>query len=88
MDKTKIVELLRSVPLFSDLGDHDLTQVADRMKEVHFSEGTSVATQGQSGVGFHLVVDGTAFYGLAPQAVRRTLFATPQTPRSAPAQSR
>jgi CRP-like cAMP-binding protein len=60
MDKTKIVELLRSVPLFSDLGDHDLTQVADRMKEVHFSEGTSVATQGQSGVGFHLVVDGTA----------------------------
>jgi CRP-like cAMP-binding protein len=30
------------------------------MKEVHFSEGTSVATQGQSGVGFHLVVDGTA----------------------------
>jgi signal-transduction protein with cAMP-binding, CBS, and nucleotidyltransferase domain len=60
MDKTKIVELLRSVPLFSDLGDHDLAQVADRMKEVHFSEGTSVATQGQSGVGFHLVVDGTA----------------------------
>ena len=60
MDKTKIAELLRSVPLFSDLADHDLAQVADRMKEVHFSEGTSVATQGQSGVGFHLVVDGTA----------------------------
>src|SRR5437660_301770 len=60
MDQMKIVELLRSVPLFSDLADHDLTKVADRMKEVHFAQGTSVATQGQTGVGFHLVVDGTA----------------------------
>jgi CRP-like cAMP-binding protein len=60
MDQTTIVELLRSVPLFSNLSDHDLSQIADRMKEVHFSEGTSVAKQGESGVGFHLVVDGTA----------------------------
>jgi CRP/FNR family cyclic AMP-dependent transcriptional regulator len=60
MDQMKIVELLRSVPLFSDLSDHDLRTVADRMKEVHFTQGTSVATQGQTGVGFHLVVDGTA----------------------------
>ena len=29
------------------------------MKEVHFPEGRSVATQGRRGVGFHLVVDGT-----------------------------
>jgi CRP-like cAMP-binding protein len=60
MDQSMIVELLRTVPLFSSLPDHDLTQVADRMKEVHFNEGTSVAKQGESGVGFHLVVDGTA----------------------------
>jgi CRP/FNR family transcriptional regulator, cyclic AMP receptor protein len=60
MDQSTIVELLRSVPLFSSLPDHDLTQVADRMKEVHFSAGTAVAKQGESGVGFHLVVDGTA----------------------------
>jgi CRP/FNR family transcriptional regulator, cyclic AMP receptor protein len=60
MDQSTIVELLRSVPLFSSLSDHDLTQVADRMKEVHFSEGTAVAKQGETGVGFHLVVDGTA----------------------------
>jgi len=60
MDQSTIVELLRSVPLFSSLPDHDLTQVADRMKEVHFSAGTAVAKQGESGVGFHLVVEGTA----------------------------
>jgi len=60
MDQKTIVELLRSVPLFSNMSNHDLSQVAARMKEVHFTEGTSVATQGQSGVGFHLVVDGTA----------------------------
>jgi len=60
MDQMKVVELLRSVPLFSTLADHDLSNVADRMKEVHFKAGTSVATQGESGVGFHLIVDGTA----------------------------
>jgi CRP-like cAMP-binding protein len=60
MDQATIVELLRSVPLFSSLPDHDLSQVADRMKEVHFTEGTSVAKQGETGVGFHLLVDGTA----------------------------
>jgi CRP-like cAMP-binding protein len=60
MDQKMIVELLRSVPLFSSLPDHDLSQVADRMKEVNFSAGTSVAKQGETGVGFHLVVDGTA----------------------------
>jgi len=60
MDQSTIVELLRSVPLFSSLPDHDLKQVADRMKEVHFDVGTAVAKQGETGVGFHLVVDGTA----------------------------
>jgi CRP/FNR family cyclic AMP-dependent transcriptional regulator len=60
MDQSTIVELLRSVPLFSSLPDHDLKQVADRMKEVHFPSGTAVAKQGETGVGFHLLVEGTA----------------------------
>ena len=30
------------------------------MKEVRFAPGTAVAEQGQQGVGFHLVVEGTA----------------------------
>jgi CRP-like cAMP-binding protein len=60
MDLTEIVQRLRSVPLFSSLQEADLTKVAERMKEVRFSAGTAVATQGESGVGFHLVVDGTA----------------------------
>jgi CRP-like cAMP-binding protein len=60
MDQTTIVELLRSVPLFSSLPDHDLKQVADRMKEVHFPSGTAVAKEGETGVGFHLLVEGTA----------------------------
>lgn len=60
MDQSTIVELLRSVPLFSSLPDHDLKQVADRMKEVHFPSGTAVAKEGETGVGFHLLVEGTA----------------------------
>jgi len=60
MDLTEIVQRLRSVPLFSNLPEADLTKVAERMKEVRFPAGTAVATQGQRGVGFHLVVEGTA----------------------------
>jgi CRP/FNR family cyclic AMP-dependent transcriptional regulator len=34
--------------------------VAARMKEVHFEPGRVIAKQGDSGVGFHLIVDGEA----------------------------
>jgi CRP-like cAMP-binding protein len=60
MDDAEIAKRLRAVPLFSSLPDADLRKIADRMKEVRFVPGTAVATQGQHGVGFHLVVEGTA----------------------------
>jgi len=60
MDLTEIVQRLRSVPLFSSLQENDLTKVAERMKEVRFPAGTAVATQGERGVGFHLIVEGSA----------------------------
>jgi len=60
MDDADIAKRLRAVPLFSSLPDGDLHKIADRMKEVRFEPGTSVAMQGQHGVGFHLVVEGTA----------------------------
>jgi len=62
MEQAQIVDLLRSVPLFSKLSDHDLSLIADRMKEVHFAAGTAIAKQGERGVGFHLVTDGAVEY--------------------------
>jgi CRP-like cAMP-binding protein len=60
MDRTEMTRRLASVPLFAHLEPHDLDQVAARMKEVHFEPGRAIAKQGDSGVGFHLIVEGQA----------------------------
>jgi len=60
MDRNEMTKRLASVPLFAQLEPHDLDLVAARMKEVHFEPGRAIAKQGDSGVGFHLIVDGEA----------------------------
>ena len=60
MEESEIAKLLSSVPLFAQIEQHDLVLVAARMKEVHFEPGRVIAKQGDSGVGFHLIVDGEA----------------------------
>jgi CRP-like cAMP-binding protein len=60
MEESEIAKLLSSVPLFAQIEHHDLELVAARMKEVHFEPGRVIAKQGDSGVGFHLIVDGEA----------------------------
>ena len=60
MEESEIAKLLSSVPLFAQIEQHDLVLVAARMKEVHFQPGRVIAKQGDSGVGFHLIVDGEA----------------------------
>ena len=46
------VNLLKQVPLFSDLEDRELQQIANGMKQRTFSAGQEIAVEGQSGVGF------------------------------------
>jgi len=60
MEESEIAKLLSSVPLFAQIEQHDLMLVAARMKEVHFEPGRVIAKQGDSGVGFHLIVEGQA----------------------------
>jgi CRP-like cAMP-binding protein len=60
MEENEIAKLLSSVPLFAQIEQHDLMLVAARMKEVHFEPGRVIAKQGDSGVGFHLIVEGEA----------------------------
>ena len=60
MNESDIAKLLSSVPLFTQIEHHDLELVAARMKEVHFEPGRVIAKQGDSGVGFHLIVEGDA----------------------------
>ena len=58
MDEQGARERIRAVPIFSEFGDKDLRRVAEITKEVRFPAGKVIAKQGESGVGFHVIVDG------------------------------
>ena len=53
-------ELIRNVPLFADLDKKTLQELASSMKERTFDAGHTVATEGQTGVGFFIIDEGEA----------------------------
>ena len=53
-------ELIRGVPLFADLDDKAIRQLADEFVERHFAEGTAIATEGVDGLNFFIVGSGEA----------------------------
>ena len=53
-------ESLRDVPLFADLASRDLKQLADSMKEHAFPAGAEIVAQGKGGVGFFVILEGSA----------------------------
>ena len=54
------MELIKKVPLFSDLNDRELREIAQSMKERTFGAGDVVTEEGKGGVGFFVIEDGTA----------------------------
>ncbi len=52
-------EFLRGVPLFSDVSDKDLRQIAASMKRRAFAPGDEIVSEGEGGVGFFFVETGT-----------------------------
>lgn len=53
-------ELIQQVPLFSGLDKKDLQGLASSMKERIFEQGDTVASEGQTGVGFFIIDEGEA----------------------------
>jgi CRP/FNR family transcriptional regulator, cyclic AMP receptor protein len=53
-------ESLKQVPLFKDLSSRDLKQLAGAMNERTYDAGREITTEGESGLGFFVVADGTA----------------------------
>ena len=51
---------LKKVPLFADLDDRELGEIAGSMRERRFSAGDTVTQEGAAGVGFFVVEDGEA----------------------------
>jgi len=54
------VELLKKIPLFSDLERKELQTLAQSFKERTFEAGSNVATEGSGGVGFFVIGEGEA----------------------------
>ncbi|HEX8098950.1 MAG TPA: cyclic nucleotide-binding domain-containing protein [Actinomycetota bacterium] len=57
---SETAELLGKVPIFSELSRKDLERIAGAAKEVTHRSGSTLAREGESGVGFFLIVNGTA----------------------------
>ena len=54
------IDLLRSVPLFAELDDRHLEQLADEFSERHFAVGDTIATEGEGGRTFFVIESGGA----------------------------
>jgi CRP/FNR family transcriptional regulator, cyclic AMP receptor protein len=53
-------ELLKRVPLFSDLHGRELELLAASFKERRFDEGDTIASEGSVGIGFFVIGEGEA----------------------------
>jgi CRP-like cAMP-binding protein len=55
-----VVGQLSRVPLFADCSHKDLRTIARVVKDINHRAGTTVAREGEPGVGLFVIVDGTA----------------------------
>lgn len=54
------IELLKQVPLFRNVPDKQLSTLAAEMIERRFSDGQTLTGEGQGGVGFFVLAEGSA----------------------------
>ncbi len=58
--KKEKLDRLGSVPLFNGLSQKDLEKILDRTKESFHVASDVVIAEGKAGIGFHLILEGTA----------------------------
>ena len=59
-DRKTLISMLGAVPLFERLSKKDLDLIAKSSSEVDHRAGQHVVEEGRTGVGFHLILSGTA----------------------------
>jgi CRP-like cAMP-binding protein len=64
-------DLLRRVPIFSDLDKKELERIAASMKSRTFNAGDTVTAEGQTGIGFFVIDSGEAKVTIGGQERRR-----------------
>jgi CRP/FNR family transcriptional regulator, cyclic AMP receptor protein len=62
-------ELVQNVPIFSELDNRELRGLASSMKERTFDAGDTIASEGQSGIGFFIIEEGEATVSVGGQDV-------------------
>jgi len=62
-------EFLRKVGLFERVSERDIKRLAEALKERAFSEGDAIVTQGEGGVGFFVIGEGTVEYSVDGERV-------------------
>jgi CRP-like cAMP-binding protein len=53
-------EILRRVKLFDEMSDRELEALAHALKERRYDTGDTIVVEGESGVGFFVIADGSA----------------------------
>jgi CRP-like cAMP-binding protein len=64
------ISMLGEVPIFSGLSKKELTAIANAAKEVDHRQGSTLAREGDTGVGFFLILDGVAEVKVGDHHVR------------------
>jgi CRP/FNR family cyclic AMP-dependent transcriptional regulator len=54
------VKMLAGVPIFEGLSKKDLSKIAGAAKQITHRQGSVLAREGQTGMGFFLILEGTA----------------------------
>jgi CRP-like cAMP-binding protein len=62
-------DVLRKVTLFESLSDHDIELLAESLTERIFSEGDVILNQGERGVDFYVIGQGTVDYSISGKHV-------------------
>lgn len=59
-EESPIIKMLERVPIFSGLTQKELRSIASSSKEKKFQSGQTMVSEGESGVGFFLIIEGRA----------------------------
>ena len=62
-------DLIRSIPIFAELDDASVEQLANDFIEREFAQGDAIATEGEGGLNFFVVESGTADVSVGGNAV-------------------
>ena len=71
MTSIATADILQKVPLFSGMKRREIERLAKAMQDRTFAAGSTATVEGEGGVGFFIVLDGTASVTVGGQEVNR-----------------